>query len=311
MDRSNPAWTVPSSEEGSPLRSFLKLQLKLSNKEVARLIDDGKVQVNGRREQFGSRRIKRGEKIKLLGAPVLGKAIPKPTSLNLLHEDDELLVINKDPGLPSQITRDPKRVTIEGLVNENYHSKRLPSPTLLHRLDRDTSGVLLFGKTNSVSQQLMDWFRHRKIHKTYLAICEGIPRHHTGTWTHHIGPSGKRAGKTFHTCLRSGGQKAVTDYRVLATGKGLSLWELKPHTGRTHQLRVQCAEARHPIFGDHFYGAKSSLGRHLLHAAHLSLPDEFEGSKQFLAPLQPDFIAKLREMGNFEHYEDWSRNLIL
>ena len=310
MDRSNLAWTIPSAEEGSPLRSFLKLKLEVSNKEVGKLLDVGKVQVNGRREQFGSRRLKKGEKVAILG--VFSKE-PKPSRpkplLDVLHEDEAFLVINKEGGLPSQMTRDPKRLTCEGLVQATYKDKGLPAPILLHRLDRDTSGVLLFGKTEQIATRTMDCFRQRKIKKIYLAICEGTPPLREGHWSHHLGPKGKKGGRTFHACLNSGGQKALTDFQVMATGAGASLWELKPHTGRTHQLRVQCSEARHPIFGDHLYGAKSGSGRHLLHAAFLELPKELSSLNHFQAPLHPDFKSKLKEMGSLEAYQDWSQSL--
>lgn len=308
MNRSNQVWTVPPTNEGDSLRAFLKLKLEISGRRIAKLLDSGSVTVNDRTEKFGSKKLKRGEKICLLGTLDFGPTDRTDAVIDVLHEDDELLVINKTAGIPSQITRDPKRQTSEGLVHESFRKKGLDLPTLVHRLDRDTSGVLIFAKKSHVASSLMEGFRHRNISKTYLAICEGTPPIHEGKWTHHLGPCRKKGGKVVHGPLNSGGQKAITDFRVIATGGGRSLWELRPKTGRTHQLRVQCSVARHPIVGDDHYGAKASSSRHLLHAAHLSLANQDGLITSFSAPVHQDFSAALREMGVLKAYEAWKKN---
>lgn len=199
-----------------------------------------------------------------------------PPSVPVLHERPSLLVVAKPPGVPTEPTRDPARPSVVSLVRA---ALGLPAEAFLqvpHRLDLDTSGVLLLARDRAMLAALGEAFRSRAIEKTYLAVVHGSPREDAGTWSSYLAPVKESARTTRWGSVRAGGKPAVTDYRVLRRDADRSLVECRPRTGRTHQLRVHLAEAGHPIVGDELYGAPrgehARVGRFLLHAWRLSVP---------------------------------------
>lgn len=194
----------------------------------------------------------------------------------ILHDDPSLLVVAKPPGVPTEPTRDPARPSVISLVK---HALRLPTEAFLqvpHRLDRDTSGVLLLARDPITLAALNEAFASRTVTKTYLALVHGSPHEDSGTWSSFLAPVERSARHTRWGSVRSGGKKAITEYRVLRRDAHHTLVECRPRTGRTHQLRVQLSEAGHPIVGDELYGAPRGehgrFGRFLLHAWRLALP---------------------------------------
>jgi 23S rRNA pseudouridine1911/1915/1917 synthase len=194
----------------------------------------------------------------------------------VLHQSASLLVVAKPPGVPTAPTRDPARPSVISLVRE---ALELPAEAFLevpHRLDLDTSGVLLLARDRDTLAALGEAFRSRTIDKTYLAVVHGSPREDAGTWSSFLAPVERSAHTTRWGSVRAGGKKAITGYRVLRRDGARSLVECHPQTGRTHQLRVHLAEAGHPIVGDELYGAPlgehARIGRFLLHAWRIALP---------------------------------------
>ena len=289
---------VKSNEAGLKLRQLLRTVAGVSSKQGNALIDRGQVKLNGKIERFGSIVLKLGQKISWqseVGAKVATE-LPVKRSLNdkdFVLNNSRYLVLKKPPGIPSQRTKDPSRINAEDLVDRWAKTKGYGRVILTHRLDRDTSGLLLFAKNEKVATQCTEWFKHREIKKTYYAICHGVTKPSKGLWSQFLGKGVEVGGRQTHRVVRSGGQRAVTEFEMLKASSGYSLWKLSPQTGRTHQLRVQLKEAGFPIVGDDLYGSRQARGEaphHLLHAGELLLPPESGLLEPLVAPFPPAMI---------------------
>lgn len=221
----------------------------------------------------------------------------------LLHEDAHLLVFNKPAGLSVQGGSGVER-SLESLLAAfaKTNGKR---PRLVHRLDRDTSGVIVVARTKPAAAFLSEAFASRTVSKTYLAIvCGGAPEPRSGE----IATPLKRASRKGLDIMElardgeAGAQSAVTRYRTLAAASEAALLELRPETGRMHQLRAHLAGIGRPIAGDAKYGGLFRVGGIeipglLLHAAALETPHPDGGSRCFEAPPPPAFLAAARSLG--------------
>jgi len=282
------------------LRKFLKVKLNCSQKEVQQLIEGGHVQIDGHKETFGSKKLKVSQRVQI-EAPAslanISQTGAEQKVIEVIWEDDALLAVNKPTGLPSQKTKDSKRYSMEHWAERNYPKGLF----LTHRLDRDTSGVLLFAKNKLMETRCFDWFKQRQVQKIYHAISYGKTKVGLeGEWLHHLGPDKLRGGRSCYKIVHAGGQKAETHYRVIKSNANYSLWELKPRTGRTHQLRVQLAQQNHPIVGDDLYDLnfrqRKPTPHHFLHARELHLPDS-NGQKIIITAEYPlTWKAELKEL---------------
>jgi 23S rRNA pseudouridine1911/1915/1917 synthase len=170
----------------------------------------------------------------------------------------------------------------------------------VHRLDKETSGLILIAKNERAHRWLQDQFRLRKVDKTYLALVDGKPPTPSGRVETHIGRDPKNR-KRMAIVSENKGREAISEYQTVEEFSHHALLEFHPHTGRTHQIRLHCLFLNCPIVGDEIYGRKKSsikIGRHFLHAYRLSiiLPDEME-LKSFEAPLPEELetvLSKLR-----------------
>ncbi len=275
---------VAGREAGTRLDLFLVAALDISRKHAKRLVDGHKVAVGGRIEGLASRELRGGERVQVdlaLEAPA-----QPPVELPILYEDGDCLAVAKPPGIPSGPTRDAGRVHAARLA-EGQAGRSL---VLLHRLDKDTSGVLLLAKTRGFATALLEDFKHRRVEKTYLALVRGRPRSAFEVVSHLKEVPGDRVAT-----VRAGGLRAETAFLTLASSGAYALVEAHPRTGRMHQLRVQLAEAGHPILGDALYGGDAAVGgvlvpRQLLHAAALTFPHPGLGrTHRVEAPLPEDF----------------------
>jgi tRNA pseudouridine32 synthase / 23S rRNA pseudouridine746 synthase len=186
----------------------------------------------------------------------------------VLFENDDLFVINKPADLPVHAGSGGGE-TLEEYLPQLQRNKKNP-PFLAHRLDRDTSGCLILGRNKPALARLGKLFETKRIHKTYWALTRGAPE--TGQGRIDL-PLAKKTDKKYQWQMHvdETGQKAVTDFRVLATKNGVSWLELTPRTGRTHQLRVHCAAMGWPLIGDRFYG-DDTVNPLMLHARRVSIP---------------------------------------
>lgn len=222
-------------------------------------------------------------------------------SLPVIYEDDNVLVINKPTGI---LTHAKGAVIEEFTVADFVKSKMLEPednnrPGIVHRLDRATSGVLIAGKDPVSKRYLQKQFSERKAKKTYLAIVKGELKHQAAKIDLPIERNPK-APATFR--ISANGKPASTDYQVLSTNGKYSLVELKPLTGRTHQLRVHLRHLNAPILGDELYGGgKSPIGRLCLHAWQLEITIPTSQRKTFTAPLPDDFKYALETLGLEEY----------
>lgn len=193
--------------------------------------------------------------------------------IDILHEDQSLLIVNKPAGIP--VHAGPKGgPNMEQAVAALYDPRKR-APSLAHRLDRDTSGCLVFGKTVPALRRMQHIFETRQVTKTYWAITQGVPAEDEGQID---APLAKKANdpRSWWMEVRADGQTAQTNYKVLARTPDRALVECQPLTGRTHQIRVHLAHIGCPIVGDPIYGPKGGVySPLLLHARAITLP--FEG----------------------------------
>lgn len=265
------------------------------------LIEDGFVHVNGAPAKKSGQRLARGSLIEVRIPPpapsgLIGEEIP----LDIVFENEDLIVINKPAGMVvhpaaghdsgtlvhAVLGYDPD---IEGIGGEER-------PGVVHRLDKETSGLILMAKNDKAHRWLQDQFRLRKVEKIYLALVDGKPPTPSGRVEAAIGRDASHR-KKMAIVSESKGRQAISEYKTIESFQNHTLLEFHPLTGRTHQIRLHCAFLGCPIVGDEIYGRKKpsiSLGRHFLHAHKLqiTLPNERQ-ARQFEAPLPPELARAL------------------
>lgn len=307
-------------DAGHRLDQFLVSHLPdVSRSRIQQLIEVAQVTVNGEATK-ASLRLRGNERIEVLGPPEAPplRATAENIPLDVVYEDEDLAVINKPAGMMVHAgagATDAAR-NRGTLVNALLHrfgeistGNNALRPGIIHRLDKQTSGLVIVAKTDRAHRQLAEQFAARKVHKTYIALVHGWLKQDSGSIQLPVGRDLKR--RTRMTTGR--GRSAVTHYRVLKRIAGklgkFSLVEVKIETGRTHQIRVHMASLGHPVVGDTFYGAPAKLrgrqatasppARNFLHAAAIGFihpethaPIRLEAALP--AELQ-DFLASVSE----------------
>jgi 23S rRNA pseudouridine1911/1915/1917 synthase len=272
-----------------------------SRTAAAALIRDGHLTVEGLRRKPGYR-VRPGEEISgslPFPEPVLCR--PEPIPLAILYEDEHLLAIDKPPGMVVHpAPGHPRGTLVNALL---FHCPELAAdggdtrPGIVHRLDKDTSGILLVAKRPGVQRRLSAAFKARRVEKTYLALVHGRPKPETGTLTMPIGrhPVDRKRMSTASRKARS----AETSWKVRERLRGGALLEIDLKTGRTHQIRVHCAAMGHPVMGDTVYGRRAAGTlpaeirpyRQMLHAFRLRLRHPFrEAEMDITAPVPEDMV---------------------
>lgn len=296
--------TVGPESVGTRLDQFVVASgVPLSRSQVRHLIVEGRVTVGGETRKAGYL-VRPGDAVVVdLPQETPAVALPEALPLTVLYEDDTLIVINKAPGMVVHPAPGRWRGT---LVNALLHRwGPLPGhepsrPGIVHRLDRDTSGVMVIARTARALEHLGRQFAARTVAKRYLAVVRGVVRADALKIDAAIGRHAVER-KKMSTRVR-GGRPAVTRVRVLERFARTTFVEAAPETGRTHQIRVHLAARGHPILGDGVYGALrpadvALIGRHALHAETLGLihPTRDE-AMTFRAELWPDMRALLDEL---------------
>ncbi len=266
------------------------------------------VRVNGRDAKL-SRLVKPGDSfaLALKDEEAAGDAAEE-LELAILYEDASVIVLNKAQGMVTHPAHGNWRGTLaNGLLGlfkaqrEAGAAQSLAEPParagIVHRLDKDTSGVIIAAKTAAAQEYLAAQFRDRSTAKIYLAICQGVPSAASGridTWL----ARDPRERKRFCVSADGNGKRALSEYRLLGSSGGYALLALRPRTGRTHQLRVHCRQLGCPILGDPIYGKKDKRfpeATLMLHARELAitLPGE-PIARVFSAPIPEHFLRMLR-----------------
>lgn len=270
------------------------------------LIADGFVRVDGVPAKKSGQMIEAGTQVVVRIPP------PEPTGLiaeeiplDIVFENDDLIVVNKPAGMVVHPAAGHSSGTLVNAVlgydPEFGEISGEERPGVVHRLDKETSGLIVMAKNDAAHRWLQDQFRLRKVEKVYLALVDGAPPTPMGRVEAAIGRDPSHRKKM--AILPPGkGREAVSEYKTLESFKSHTLLEFHPLTGRTHQIRLHCAFLECPIVGDKVYGRKSQsvqLDRHFLHAARLkiTLPGE-KKPRQFEAPLPEDLEAVLVDLRN-------------
>lgn len=294
-----------TGENAERLDKFLVSRLsEFSRARLQGLIAEGFVLVNGEPAKKSGQMLDSGASVEVrIPPPMPSGLIPEDIPLDIIFENDDLLVVNKPAGMVvhpaaghdsgtlvhAVLGYDPD---IEGIGGEER-------PGVVHRLDKETSGLILLAKNDRSHHWLQDQFRQRKVEKTYLALVDGAPPTPSGRVEAAIGRDSSHR-KKMAVQPPGKGREAVSEYKTRETFAQYTLLEFHPLTGRTHQIRLHCAFLGCPIVGDKVYGRKSptlDLGRHFLHAAKLRivLPNEKE-PRLFEAPLPEELERVMDEL---------------
>jgi len=295
---------VAPEDRGERLDRYVTAQAPhLSRSAVQRLIEEGAVLVNHAPGK-ASYRVEEGDVVEVQ-VPLPTPAEPKPEAipLDIVYEDAALVVLNKPAGLVVHPAHGHRTGTLLNALLARYPELRAwPAeegfPGLVHRLDRDTSGLLLVARTPAVQQALRRQFKARTVDKAYLALVHGSPRLDRARIDSPIGRDERERKRM--AVVSEGGREAVTEYEVLERLPGYSLLEVHPKTGRTHQIRVHLAAIGHPVAGDPLYGPRRErlpLNRLFLVAARLSFIHPISGEEvTFSVPLPAELERLLAEL---------------
>jgi len=239
-----------------------------SGRSLKQWLETGRVEVNGRPARDGRSPVQPADTVALAAR----RGAPFPPELERLHEDEALLVIVKPAGLLTIATERERERTAYRLL-WHYLTARRERPFIVHRLDRETSGLLVFAKSEPVKRALQAQFEDRSVERVYVALVDGHPPREQGTLESRLVQD-----RGLRVRAAPAGRSAITHYRVLARRRDGSLLELRLGTGRRHQIRVQLADARCPIVGDVAHGGpRGRAGRLCLHATRLGFTHPVTG----------------------------------
>ena len=297
---------VEEEDAGRRLDAFLAGRLTaVSRSRWRKAIEEGGVRVEGSAVKPG-RRLAPGERVDVrLPRPEAERPRPEEIPLDFIYRDESLVAVNKPPGLLVHPVRAGQGGTLVNALL--HHLGSLPEtasplrPGIVHRLDRDTSGVMVVARTAQAWRGLVRQFKARTVEKEYLALVRGRPPRREGECDFPLGRSPKR--RTKMSVRYAGGRRARTVYRVEESFPGFSLLRLGLETGRTHQIRVHLAQLGCPVLGDPDYGGRRGEGlpvpaRQLLHSHRLKILHPADGRpREWSAPLPADMeetVALLR-----------------
>jgi 23S rRNA pseudouridine1911/1915/1917 synthase len=277
---------------------------EFSRSRIQGLIAGGFVDVNGHPAKKTGQSLESGSNVTIrIPPPVPANIIAEDIPLDIIFENDDLIVVNKPAGMVVHPAAGHSSGTLvnavlgydpdlEGIGGEER-------PGVVHRLDKETSGLILLAKNERAHRWLQEQFRLRKVNKTYLALVDGKPPTPAGRVEAYIGRDPKHR-KQMAIVSENKGREAISEYKTVEEFQKHTLLEFHPHTGRTHQIRLHCAFLKCPIVGDGVYGRKSNsieIGRHFLHAYRLSiiLPNE-KTPREFEAPLPEELDRVLNDL---------------
>lgn len=290
---------VEEGSQGLRLDQFIigHLGLAVSRSRIQQLIDEKEVTVN-QRPAKAHYKTKKGDSVMVvIPAPKSPQALPEDIPLDIVFEDEDILVINK----PKDMVIHPacgnySHTLVNALLHYGCKLSTISGPTrpgIVHRLDKDTSGLMVVAKNDLAHQNLARQFQKHTVQRKYIAIVKGKVEHDEGVIDYPLARHPQHRQQFTVSYLKS--KEALTKYKVLKRYKDVTLLELMPHTGRTHQLRVHLKFLGHSILGDTRYGKANDFERMALHAVELG----------FYHPRSGDFVSfKLDIPKSFSGYLD-------
>jgi 23S rRNA pseudouridine1911/1915/1917 synthase len=311
-DHENLTFKIGPDDAGVRLDAFLASQIESwSRARLQRLIEAEDVLVNGKASK-PSYKLREHDELEVeLISPATTSFTPEAIPIEIVHEDETLVVVNKPAGLVIHPAAGIQSGTLANALA--YHFQQLPNassvrPGIVHRLDRDTSGLLVVAKTESALENLSDQFRDRSVYKSYVALVHGRVQSDSGRIEQ---PLARDPSNRTRMAVVRGGRSALSIYRVKRRFNRFTLLDVELKTGRTHQIRVHLAWLKHPVVGDETYGGGRDntvqnpklrsqirgLGRQFLHAEKLAFAHPATGERvMFQAPLPPELSNLLIEI---------------
>jgi 23S rRNA pseudouridine1911/1915/1917 synthase len=286
--------TVPAGMAGTRLDAWLAAEMDISRAAAAALAKSGAVLVDGR-PAAKSTRLRGGEYVSVADEPPEPQDHTPPAP-KILWEDERMLVVDKPPGLVVHPAPGHRGKTLVELLARD--APRLPEPHAVHRLDRDTSGLMLVARDEPVQRQLQGALRRREVEREYVALAGGRLDARTGTIDAPIGRDPRR--RTRMSTVTDKPREARTHFEVERFLEGFTLARVRLETGRTHQIRAHFAAIGHPLAGDREYGGPPvpGLERQFLHSARLSLELPWSGARhEWRSELPADLRAALAAVG--------------
>ena len=273
---------------------------ELSRTQAQKLIADGYITVNGGTVK-ASIKLSIGDRVDIIIPPTAPSPLsPEAIPLNIVYEDDDLLVVDKPAGLAVHPAPGHLDHTLVNAILSHFpHLANISEslrPGVVHRLDKDTSGVMLVAKNNMAQANLIDQFKNRSVVKVYLILVKGHLTPEDGIIE---APIGRDPSNRKRMAVVTKGRESRTQYHVVKYMGDYTLLEVRPKTGRTHQIRVHLAAIGSPVVGDPVYGVKSDfLARQFVHACRLgfNLPSTGE-YVEFTSELPPDLAQALKDIG--------------
>lgn len=289
------------ADKSERLDVFLSEKLDKTRSAVKKLVDDGEITVGGNKVKAG-RVLKIGEEIFVnIPDPVKLDLEAENIPLDIIYQDKDIAIINKPQGMTVHAGNGTHGSTLVNALL--YHLDSLSGingvirPGIVHRIDKDTSGLLVVAKNDAAHLSLSEQIKNKTCHRIYLALLEGTVKQNDGIIDTFIGRSDKNRTMM---AVKDSGRRAVTHFKVLKRYKEFTFAEFRLETGRTHQIRVHCKYIGHPIVGDPVYGyekQKFKLNGQLLHAWKLELTHPSTGERMnFEAPLPDYFQAVLQKL---------------
>ena len=291
---------VPDEETGERIDSFLSGKTDFTRTRIQQLIKDRNITVNGKPTK-SSYKIEENDEIAIEVPEVETTEIkPENIKIDIVYEDSDIAVINKQAGLVVHPAHGHYSGTLVNAIL--YHIKDLSGingeirPGIVHRLDKDTSGLIVIAKNDKVHTALTEMFQEKKIRKTYLAILKGKLNKSEGKIVTQIGRDKKDRKKMTVIDDITKGKNAITNYRVISQNNLFTLVKVNIETGRTHQIRVHMRYLGYPILGDSVYGRKDNEKRQMLHAYKLEFIHPITGRQmEFTGEIPEDFQKALKK----------------